>query len=72
MLVHQDHLGRVFDLGPFAGAGGSERRVDALLDSHEDDLDTELAVGLHAALDHLLGGKVPTHRIERDLHEAGG
>ena len=68
MLVHGDHLRRLFDLGPFSGARGGQRRVDPILDTDEDDVHAQLAMRLDAARHDLLGGEITAHRIKRDFH----
>src|SRR3984893_10145782 len=72
MLVHGDHLGRILDLRPLPGAGRGEGGINLLLDADEDHLDPELAVRLHTARHHLVGGEITTHRIERDFHGGPG
>src|SRR2546429_452634 len=68
MLVHRDHLRRLFDLGPFSGARGGQRRVDPILDTDEDDVHAQLAMRLDAARHDLLGGESTAHRIKPDFH----
>ena len=68
MLVHGDHLWGVLDLRPLAGPRFGQGRIDLVFLPHEDDLDPELAVCLHAAGHHLVGSKITTHGVERDLH----
>src|SRR5437660_2136207 len=68
MPVHGDHLWGVLDLRPLAGPRFGQGPIDLVFLPHEDDLDPELAVGLHAAGHHLVGSKITTHGVERDLH----